>query len=172
MEAIRTEHDTQNRTIQGQKFALDGIVTELENMRFYGKDKENVSHMASPSMTPAAEGSTYFSEGNPEGGLAESFGTSNVSAMDGGTGEMGEIDGKVDGRAEKASSENVPHPSLDPTAKPFYPGSKREEDDDIEMGEVAEGPKNTKAKKKARREELEEGEASDSSSALSDPPDE
>jgi THO complex subunit 7 len=42
-------------------------------------------------------------------------------------------------------------------------------EDDIEMGEVEE-PRNDKGKKKYR-EELEEGEASDTSSALSDPPD-
>jgi THO complex subunit 7 len=41
-------------------------------------------------------------------------------------------------------------------------------EDDIEMGEVEEEPK---SKKKAREEELEEGEASDESSELSEPPD-
>ncbi|KAH6915030.1 Tho complex subunit 7-domain-containing protein [Coprinopsis sp. MPI-PUGE-AT-0042] len=41
-------------------------------------------------------------------------------------------------------------------------------EDDIEMGEVEEEPK---SKKKARDEELEEGEASDESSELSEPPD-
>lgn len=50
--------------------------------------------------------------------------------------------------------------------------SKREdgEEEDIEMGEVSEEPKNGK-KVKAEPEELEEGEASDFSSELSDPPD-
>ena len=41
-------------------------------------------------------------------------------------------------------------------------------EDDIEMGEVEEEPK---SKRKAREEELEEGEASDESSELSEPPD-
>jgi THO complex subunit 7 len=44
-------------------------------------------------------------------------------------------------------------------------------DDDIEMGELAEEREPLRAKKKLRREELEEGEASDESSELSDPPD-
>jgi len=44
-------------------------------------------------------------------------------------------------------------------------------DDDIEMGELAEEREPLRGKKKLRREELEEGEASDDSSELSDPPD-
>jgi THO complex subunit 7 len=44
-------------------------------------------------------------------------------------------------------------------------------DDDIEMGELAEEREPLRGKKKMRREELEEGEASDESSVLSDPPD-
>jgi THO complex subunit 7 len=62
--------------------------------------------------------------------------------------------------------------SLNITVPPFIPLQilSKGLEDDIEMGEVAEVPK-VKAKKKVRDEELEEGEASDSSSALSDPPD-
>jgi len=44
-------------------------------------------------------------------------------------------------------------------------------DDDIEMGELAEEREPLRGKKKLRREDLEEGEASDESSELSDPPD-
>jgi THO complex subunit 7 len=170
MEAIRTEHDTQNRTIQGQKMALDSIVVELGSLRFLGKDRDNISHMPSPMMTPAVESSMDFVEGNPGGVIAELGSSAHVSVIDHGAGEMGEIDDKVDGQAEKASSDDVPLSTLNPAAKPFYPNSKADEDDDIEMGEVAEDPKNVKGKRKIR-EELEEGEASDSSSALSDPPD-
>jgi THO complex subunit 7 len=50
----------------------------------------------------------------------------------------------------------------DPTLNP---------DDDIEMGELAEEREPLRGRKKTRREELEEGEASDESSELSDPPD-
>jgi THO complex subunit 7 len=50
----------------------------------------------------------------------------------------------------------------DPTSNP---------DDDIEMGELAEEREPLRGRKKTRREELEEGEASDESSELSDPPD-
>ena len=83
--------------------------------------------------------------------------------------------------------------ALNPGARPFVPRSsssrpstprpapstslpsslsKREdgEEEDIEMGEVSEEPKNGK-KVKAEPDELEEGEASDFSSELSDPPD-
>jgi THO complex subunit 7 len=85
-------------------------------------------------------------------------------------GESGELEEKEDGDLEagllSASS------SLNAAANPFVPRKSlsRSLEDDIEMGEVAEDPK-VKGKKKARDEELEEGEASDSSSALSDPPD-
>lgn len=41
------------------------------------------------------------------------------------------------------------------------------DDDDIEMGELAEEPGEVKSPKKKVREELEEGEASDGSSPLS-----
>jgi THO complex subunit 7 len=171
MEAIRAEHDTQNRTIQGQKAALDSIVADLGSLPFLGKDRDIVSRIASPALTPAVESGMDFAEGNHEGAIVESHGHSdNVSIMDAETGEIGEIDDdKVDTRAEMASSDDIPLSSLNPAAKPFYPQGKGEEDDDIEMGEVAE-EKNIKGKKKIR-EELEEGEASDSSSALSDPPD-
>jgi THO complex subunit 7 len=85
------------------------------------------------------------------------------------TEENGEIDEKEEGEGDKSSSDDMPLSTLNPKTKPFISNEELDEDD-IEMGEVAEDPKNFKGKKKAR-EDLEEGEASDSSSALSDPPD-
>ena len=165
MESIRTDHDLQNRTIQGQKIALDNIVAELASLRFLGKDKD-VSHLASPAMTPTVDSNMDF--GNAEGGSLES--SAGLSAVTNDIVEIGEIDEKVLGRAEQVPPKATPLPPLNPGAKPFYPNRKRDKEDDIEMGEVSEDPKDMKGKRRLR-EELEEGEASDLSSELSDPPD-
>jgi hypothetical protein len=140
MAAICTEHETQNRTIQGQKSALDNIIFDLGSLRFMGKDRDiTTSLLTSPRITPA---------------LDDNADALDASAPSGG----GETEEREEGEEDKGSdsalgliSENLVK-------------------DDIEMGEVEEDPKDAKGKKKMR-EELEEGEASDSSSALSDPPD-
>ncbi|TFK75759.1 hypothetical protein BDN72DRAFT_867525 [Pluteus cervinus] len=143
MAAIRAEHDTQSRTIQGQKAALDTIISDLGSLRFFGKDRDTVSTAASPSATPAAE------ESNTDGVDGYVLAAMNVDEQGTFKEEEGEDDdGKV------VSGE----------------GTLESIEDDIEMGEVEEEP-NTKGKKKVREEELEEGEASDGSSELSEPPD-
>ncbi|KAH7931237.1 hypothetical protein BV22DRAFT_998673, partial [Leucogyrophana mollusca] len=186
MAAIRAEHETQDRTIRGQKSALDGIVMDLGSLRLMGKDKDvAASRVASPAPTPAPEG-TDTDEVLP------SHAASVVAEDDKATSSAPEI-GEVEEGEEGEDDESVDVPlasKLNPAAKEFVARSqnsatpslshrqlrsssaarsKVEEEDDIEMGEVAEDPK-VKVKKKLR-EELEEGEASDSSSALSDPPD-
>ncbi|KAJ6515731.1 Tho complex subunit 7-domain-containing protein [Mycena sanguinolenta] len=55
MAAIRAEHDTQNRLIQAQKAAMDGIVASLEALRFMGKDREASTDLT-PRDTPGPEG--------------------------------------------------------------------------------------------------------------------
>lgn len=170
MVAIRSEHDTQNRRIQAQKSALDGVISDLGAANLMGKDKDNTaSRQASPLPTPAPEGDGLDammdnSVGSPVTDLA--LGSEEL-------GESGEVQEEVgenneDPQVMLLSASN----SLNAAAKPFLPRESlsRGLEDDIEMGEVAEDPK-VKGKKKARDEELEEGEASDSSSALSDPPD-
>jgi len=62
-----------------------------------------------------------------------------------------------------------PTGSAPSSTPPRHPQPKS--DDDIEMGELAEEPEPLRVKKRPRREDLEEGEASDESSELSDPPD-
>jgi THO complex subunit 7 len=172
--AINAEHETQDRIIRGQKTALDGIVMDLSSLRLMGKDKEStISRLGTPSATPAPD--------DTEADDALPIMRDSSQAVDDGmveeekeTGEVAEE--KEDG--EDDESDDIPLSSnLNPAAKEFAPGSHTplslhpqppEEDDDIEMGEVAEDPK---VKAKRAREELEEGEASDASSALSDPPD-
>lgn len=173
MAAINAEHETQDRIIRGQKTALDSIIMDLSSLRLMGKDKESgTSSLGTPAATPAPDG-TEADDNLPN--MRDS-----LQIMDEGldedekeTGEVAEE--KEDG--EDDQSIGTPLSSkLNPAVNEFAPRSHtpsslrppEEEDDDIEMGEVAEDPK-VKAKK--AREELEEGEASDASSALSDPPD-
>ncbi|KAJ7178984.1 Tho complex subunit 7-domain-containing protein [Mycena filopes] len=138
MAAIRAEHDTQNRTIQAQKLALDTIVSDLGSLRFMGKDREAATSTdLSPRDTPGPE----------------STGDAAVGAT---------IPEKMEVAEEQSVLDSV------------VPAEEAAEDDDIEMGEVEEEPKNNSKGKKKREEELEEGEASDASdisSLLSEPPD-
>lgn len=145
MAAIRTEHDTQNKTIQCQKSALDSIVTELGSLRFMGKEPETTSIPQSLHGTPALESTLALPENDAVSVPDSSFTSGNVDEV--------EEDKK---NFREATSEGL-----------VSEGGI--EDNDIEMGEVEEDPKG-KSKRK-QREELEEGEASDASSALSDPPD-
>jgi len=168
--AIRSEHDTQNRRIQAQKIALDGVISDLSAVNMMGKDKEHMaSRQISPMPTPVPENNSLdIQMDNDIGDPVED----SVLALEG-LGESRELE-KEEGE-DKDDSEtgllSVSH-SLNANAKLFIPRISLlgDSEDDIEMGEVAEDPK-VKGKKKARDEELEEGEASDSSSALSDPPD-
>jgi len=140
MAAIRAEHDTQNRTIQAQKVALDAIVEELGSLRFMGKDREAAaSSDQSPEDTPAPE----------TAGGAPAVATESGSALP----DKMEVE---EGEEESVLESVVP--------------AEEAAEDDIEMGEVEEPELKNKGKKK-REEELEEGEASDASSLLSDPPD-
>ncbi|KAJ7781079.1 Tho complex subunit 7-domain-containing protein, partial [Mycena metata] len=140
MAAIRAEHETQNRTIQAQKTALDGIVSDLGSLRFMGKDREAATSTSlSPRDTPGPE----------------STGDATATAT---------IPEKME--VEEGEEETV----LDSVVP-----AEEAVEDDIEMGEVEEEPKNNSKGKKKREEELEEGEASDNasdaSSELSEPPD-
>lgn len=143
MAAIRSEHDTQNRTIHGQKHALDSIISDLGSLRFIGKDREvTASAVPSTRATPALESSTADDLEN----AAEAGST--VPVTD---------DEKEEGEEDK------------PLESALEGGQVGE--DDIEMGEVEEDIKEVKVKKKPAREDLEEGEATDASSELSEPPD-
>jgi len=166
MVAIRSEHDTQNRRIQAQKLALDGVISDLSAVNLMGKDKDTAgSRQVSPMATPALEGDDITMDNGAGSPIGDSALGSEV------LGESGEVEEKEDGEDNEAVLLSASH-SLNAAANPFVPRKSlsRGLEDDIEMGEVAEDPK-VKGKKKARDEELEEGEASDSSSALSDPPD-
>ncbi|KAG6903486.1 hypothetical protein C0995_005509 [Termitomyces sp. Mi166 len=141
MAAIRTEHETHNRTLIDQKASLDSIIVQLDYLRFMGKDKDVASVGTSRVPTPAPDS-------NGPDMVEDSLEATPPTATDA---AQREREGEH-GRGTPESTES--------------PGTEAGEDD-IEMGEVEEDPK----PKRKVREELEEGEASDASSALSDPPD-
>lgn len=178
MTAIRVDHDAQNRLIHAQKSALVSIISELGSLRLMGKDTETPR-----GTTPALD--AVGSDGEVP--------LSIVTAADADT-------EKEEGEEDRQSSDDVPlSATLNPGPRAFYASrdsvatgsrslrsrtglssapqsaavsraaSKSIEDDDIEMGELTEEPKDSRTKVKVR--ELEEGEASDESSELSDPPD-
>ena len=146
MAAIRTEHDTQNRTIKAQKYALDGIITSLDSLRFMGKERETTLIPESRPETPP------FLDNFEVASAAES----SLTSINSGSSEVGEEGEEGEGDKIILDSDQL---TSEPTA----------EENDIEMGEVEEEPKD-KNKKKSR-EDLEEGEATDASSELSEPPD-
>lgn len=146
MAAIRAEHEHQNKTIQEQKAALDRIISDLGSLRFLGKERDaSTPIVPTPRDTPVPDGRNVEMEDGSERA---------TSAIPHTAGEREE---QEEGEADK-QSEVVTGAELN------------EAREDIEMGEVEEDPKGNKSKRKLR-EELEEGEASDTSSALSEPPD-
>ncbi|EMD40578.1 hypothetical protein CERSUDRAFT_111173 [Gelatoporia subvermispora B] len=181
MATIRAEHESQNRVVQSQKSALEGIISELASLRLMGKqDPTELSRPESPApeLPPEVEGEDVDMEAE---------GSTSARTRE----ESGELNEEHEEGENDRDSDDIPlaH-TLNAGARPFVPSTSRtstpvipmsgsnspapipsvrvSDEDDIEMGELAEEPK---VKKKAREEELEEGEASDMSSELSDPPD-
>lgn len=185
MAAIKAEHENQDRVLQAQQSAMDSVITAIQDLRLLGKQDADVGY-TSRAGTPA-----------PEGGAGEED-VDMESRTRAETGEIS--DGKDEGEVNEVSESSSLSKILNPSARPFIPHSSSSrvstpllrsnagtplpnsssqikgeeleegEDDDIEMGELAEDPEE-KVSKKSQDEELEEGEASDLSSELSEPPD-
>lgn len=183
MAAIRSEHEHQTRTIMSQKAALDGVIVNLNALRSMGKqDPTDISRPSTPPPEIRAPDEDVDMDGSASMRTREE------------TGELPEDNSKEprDNDREPIGASLSASASLNPGARPFVPTRSRTstpalqstsspapapsspaEDDDIEMGELAEDPKELKemkVRKKPREEELEEGEASDMSSELSEPP--
>lgn len=173
MTEIQAEHDTQTRLVQAQKTSLATVIADLNSLRLMGKESD-ASRLASPapgSADDAAMEATNSDDpmtGKPEREEGEegeaSMGGAIIKELNpsaapftpsGSSGQLGNPTPRTPGKA---------------VATPSYVGSPANLEDDIEMGEVSEGPKDGKGKRKVR-EELEEGEASDLSSELSELPD-
>ena len=150
MTAIHSENEIQEKTIQGHKNALDHIVNELVSLRHFERDKDFDSGTPSLRATPVPE--------TAEGQITEAI--TEISTRDNSV--MPTPPTREDAEEEKNLNESESQKVIDPNP-----------DDDIEMGELEEDPKEKEAavKKKLPKEELEEGETFDGSSELSEPPD-
>lgn len=157
MANIRAEQELQSRVMLNQKSTLDDIIVDLSALRFIGKEKETQTASNSARATPFADTvDTLAVESASE--IVGRSASSPPSQMDK---ESNEKDSeKEEGEEDRDGDDEL-------SGKTEESGDK---EDDIEMGEVEEEPRD-KLKKKFREEELEEGEASDFSSELSDPPD-
>lgn len=185
MAAIRAEHENQDRTLQAQKTALDAIVNDIGQLRLLGKQDAAEESTPAPEPQPGDEDvemdrSTSARTREESGELREDGDTSRHP-----TGSTKATEDVPD------SEDDIPLATaiLNPAARSFVPTSRTDtplsgargtptlpptivtDEDDIEMGEIGEEPKDLRSKKKMREEELEEGEASDESSELSEPPD-
>jgi len=150
MTAIRSENEIQEKAIQGHKSALDLIVHDLVSIHHFGRDKDFDSETPSLRASPALE----VAGGQSIETITE------ISTRDNSV--MPTPSTREDAEEDKILHESEAQKITDPDL-----------DDDIEMGELEEDPKEKEAavKKKPLAEELEEGETFDGSSELSEPPD-
>ena len=138
---------------------MDTIISDIGSLRLLGKDPDLLQ-----SETPAEDSQDVpddetFSEGPSLNPAAKPFTPSRLSTPNPiASVAQRQLQSKI---SSDLSYSLVSSPLLVPT----------KDDDDIEMGELAEEPGEVKPQKKKVREELEEGEASDGSSTLSVDPD-
>ncbi|KAH8094900.1 Tho complex subunit 7-domain-containing protein [Cristinia sonorae] len=201
MAAIRVEHENQNRSIQMQKVRLDMAVADLQELRLMGKPEEEqdgsgsaegeageveeistpVAAQASADVDMTREESGELQEEKEEGEEAEEPGDRALES------DEEDIPLAKTVALNAGARSFMPRGSSTRPSTPLHGGASRvstplqsqvsrkeegEEDEDIEMGELAEEPRGSNgSKKKANPEDLEEGEASDLSSELSEPPD-
>ena len=189
MAAIRAEHENQNRTLQAQKAALDSVIQDISTLRLMGKQDAAEDATPAPETQPAEEdvemdGTASVRTREESGELKEDAPSSSrhPTGASGKTGDGQESEDEVPlakailnpaARSFVPSGTRTSTPMM-PVARgtPTLPTAKIPDEDDIEMGEIGEEPKDVKASsRKAREEEMEEGEATDESSELSEPPD-
>ncbi|CAL1700190.1 unnamed protein product [Somion occarium] len=185
MAAIRTEHETQDRTLLAQKTRLDMIIGDLSELRLMGK--VDVTDLADNELSRAVSPLPELQVSNSDVEMTDARERA----------ESGELNEEKDDK--DSDEEDIPlskSTSLNPSARAFMPHSSSgtpappvsseqasapgmsskeegEEDEDVEMGELSEDGRDAGkvAKNRKAKEDLEEGEASDLSSELSDPPD-
>lgn len=158
--AILAEHDTQTRLVQDQKTALDTIISQISSLRLLGKDPDFLQ----PEI-PGEDGQDHpdddkFIEESALNPSAKPFTPSRFSTP---------IPITSVARRQLQSKTISSEVSSPPVSSPASLQTK--DDDDIEMGELAEEPGEVKSPKKKAREDLEEGEASDGSGPSSPVPD-
>jgi hypothetical protein len=161
--AIRSEHETQHRVMQSQKSALDSIISDIGSLRLMGKDTD-----MSRAVTPSLDGQVENGEGEDKSLQDISMSTS-LSVFARPFAPPSRISTPIPSVAQRQiQSKSSSSPLVSSPALAADKGHT--DDDDIEMGELAEEPRDLNKAKKKVKEDLEEGEASDSSSELSDVP--
>ena len=195
MAAIRADQEAQSRHLQSQRASLISIISDLGSLRLMSKDTEvEPSHPGTPDLD-AATSEMEVPRSPPA--IAVVSEESSKEEGEEGEAEEGEAEEGEKRHGDGQSSDDIPlYNALDPRARVFvsnrdsappsrltrlrsnHTGSapsstppQQKSDDDIEMGELAEEREPLRVKRRLRREDLEEGEASDESSELSDPPD-
>ena len=195
MAAIRADQEAQSRHLQTQRASLVSIISDLGSLKLMTKDSEaEPSHPGTPdpdAATSEADASRSSlavvaanEESDREEGEAEEV---EKRQEDGQSSDDVPLSTALNSRAPATLSSRNSAPVIEPerlTRSHFNPTGSAppsivihdppsNSDDDIEMGELAEEREPVREKKKLRlrREDLEEGEASDESSELSDPPD-
>ncbi|KAI0268333.1 Tho complex subunit 7-domain-containing protein [Gloeopeniophorella convolvens] len=188
MAAIRADQEAQGRHLQLQKSSLKSIINNIGTLRLMTKDADMEPSRSSTPDADAAASDAAAPSASPivivvdEEGEAEEGEDRRVDVQ---SSDDVPLSATLNPKAHSfvPSRNSAPvvltarttHPTFNssgsapPSTTPHYPQSKP--DDDIEMGELAEEPEPQRTRRKARREDLEEGEASDESSELSDPPD-
>ncbi len=197
MAAIRADQEAQGRHLQVQRASLVSIISDLGSLRLMTKDTEvEPSHPGTPD--PDAVTSEADVSRSPPAVVAANGESDREEGEEAEEGEAEEVERRQE---DGQSSDDVPLSiALNSRARTTLPSRNSapvtecltrshfnptgsappsivihdtlsNSDDDIEMGELAEEREPIRGKKKLRREELEEGEASDESSELSDLPD-
>lgn len=198
MAAIRADQEAQSRHLQSQRASLVSIISDLGSLRLMTKDSEaEPSHPGTPDPEAATSEADVSRSSlalvapneeseREEGEEAEEGEAEEVQRdqKDGQSSDDVPLSTTLNPRAHVFVLSRNSAPVVQPsrlTRSHFNPAGSvppsivihdpPNSDDDIEMGELAEEREPLRGKKKLRREELEEGEASDESSELSDPPD-
>lgn len=154
LSTIRAAREDHNENLAARRAVLDTLVTQIQSLRLMGKPQDGGDPAVVSGSTPVP-GESYPA-GHPLNPTARPF-------------------------VPLRSAGNTPTPGPGTPLPLPVAASKSEGDDDIEMGEVAEEAEAGEVededkwgkapKPKARKpdEEMEEGEASDASSELSEP---
>jgi THO complex subunit 7 len=185
MATIHLEHEAQDKIMFAQNAALHSVVADLSSLRLIGKDEADMdtSRPGTPpddSATPSQKADTTETgtkeekEDGEDSSDEAPFSTTTAASLNPHAKPFSPASANAATRllrlrstASGASSSAAPSPSPIPFKKLI------DEEDDIEMGEVAEDgeERGVKRAKKVKNEELEEGEATDMSSELSELPD-
>ncbi len=194
MAAIRADQEAQGRHLQVQRASLVSIISDLGSLRLMTKDTEvEPSHPGTPD--PDAVTSEADVSRSPPAVVAANGESDREEGEEAEEGEAEEVERRQE---DGQSSDDVPLSiALNSRARTTLPSRNSapvtecltrshfnptgsappsivihdtlsNSDDDIEMGELAEEREPIRGKMKLRREELEEGEASDESSELSE----